>query len=72
MTISRVEITLDQDLIDRLDRLVEERGFPNRSRVIQEAVEEKLRRLEPTRLARESAKLDLKFEQKLAEEGLKN
>jgi len=44
--------------------------FPNRSQAIQEAVEEKLSRLEHGRLARECAKLDPAFEKALAEEGL--
>jgi Arc/MetJ-type ribon-helix-helix transcriptional regulator len=54
----------------RLDQLVSERVYPSRSRVIQEAVEEKLIRLERSRLARECGKLDPSFEKALAEEGL--
>jgi hypothetical protein len=50
--------------------LVKNRLFENRSRAIQEAVSEKLARLERSRLARECAKLDKKFEQAMAEEGL--
>jgi hypothetical protein len=44
--------------------------FPNRSRAIQEAVQEKLDRLERSRLAQECAKLDPDFEKAMAEEGL--
>ena len=44
--------------------------FENRSRAIQEAVSEKLARLERSRLTRECAKLDRTFEQTMAEEGL--
>jgi Arc/MetJ-type ribon-helix-helix transcriptional regulator len=62
--------TLDEKTLDRLDRLVKARVFPNRSRAIQEAVEEKLERLEQSRLARECAKLDPAFEQAMAEEGM--
>lgn len=69
MTTSKIAITIDQNTLNRLDRLVKSRFFPNRSRAIQEAVAEKLERLEKTRLARESAKLNPKFEQKLSEEG---
>jgi metal-responsive CopG/Arc/MetJ family transcriptional regulator len=65
-----VAITLDEDLLKRLDRLVEEEAFPSRSRAIQEAVAEKLSRLDRTRLIRETAKLDAQYEQELAEEGL--
>ena len=70
MTTDKVAITIDRQLLRRLDRLVAEKRFPNRSRAIQEAVEEKLTRLDRTRLAREAGKLDRRFEQKLADEGL--
>ena len=70
MAANKVAITIDEKLLKRLDRLVAARRFPNRSRAIQEAVQEKLERLEHSCLAREAAKLDRKFEQKLADEGL--
>ncbi len=70
MTMTKVAITIDKELLERLDRLVAERRFPNRSRAIQEAVAEKLSRMEQGRLAREAAKLDRAFEQKMADEGL--
>jgi metal-responsive CopG/Arc/MetJ family transcriptional regulator len=70
MSTAKVAITLDENLLKRLDRLVKNRLFENRSRAIQEAVSEKLARLERNRLARECAKLDRKFEQSMAEEGL--
>ena len=70
MSTAKVAITLDQNLLKRLDRLVKNRLFENRSRAIQEAVSEKLARLERRRLATECAKLDRKFEQTMAEEGL--
>jgi metal-responsive CopG/Arc/MetJ family transcriptional regulator len=70
MAANKVAITIDEKLLKRLDRLVAARRFPNRSRAIQEAVQEKLERLDHSRLAREAAKLDRKFEQKLADEGL--
>ena len=70
MSTAKVAVTIDQDLLDRLDRLVKSRRFPNRSRVVQEAVSEKLARLERSRLARECAKLDRASEQAMAEEGL--
>ncbi len=66
----KIAITLDQDLLAALDNLVQERQFPSRSRAVQEAVREKLGRLKRSRLARECARLDPKFEQALAEEGL--
>jgi len=67
---SKVAISLDEQVLDRLDRLVRGAMFPSRSQAIQVAIEEKLDRLERSRLARECAKLDPAFEKSLAEEGL--
>jgi metal-responsive CopG/Arc/MetJ family transcriptional regulator len=67
---SKIAISLDEQVLNRVDRLVKEALFPNRSQAIQIAVEEKLERLERSRLARECAKLDPEFEKSLAEEGL--
>ena len=70
MTVQKIAITIDEKLLKRVDRLVEEDRFPSRSRAIQEAVREKIERMESSRLARELAKLDPVFEQKLADEDL--
>ncbi len=70
MSRAKVAISLDKATLERLDRLVEEEVFPNRSQAIEEAVSEKLERLERSRLARECAKLDPVFEKALAEEGV--
>lgn len=67
---SKIAISLDQSTLERLDTLVEQAAFPSRSQAIQEAVEEKLARLDRSRLAKECAKLDPAFERTLAEEGL--
>jgi len=69
MAASKIAITLDSNMLKRLDNLVKSNLFPNRSKAIQEAVAEKLMRLEKSRLAQECAKLDPDFEQSLAEEG---
>jgi len=66
----KVAITLEEKTLTKLDRLVKARVFPNRSKAIQEAVEEKLNRIDRSRLARECAKLDPEEEKRLAEEGL--
>ena len=68
MGAKKVAITIDAKLLERVDRLVEEKHYPSRSRAIQEAVRERLARLDHTRLARECARLDLQFEQQLADE----
>lgn len=70
MAVAKVAITLEQDILSDLDRLVKWHVFPNRSRAIQEAVREKVERLSVNRLARECAKLDPKTEQAWAEEGM--
>jgi metal-responsive CopG/Arc/MetJ family transcriptional regulator len=70
MSKSKIAITLEETTLERLDELVGRAEYPSRSRAIEEAVEEKLARLERSRLARECAKLDPAFEKALAEEGL--
>ena len=72
MAASKIAITLDNDMVKQLDMLVKSNIFPNRSKAIQEAVAEKLMRMEKSRLAQECAKLDPGFEQTLAEEGFKS
>jgi metal-responsive CopG/Arc/MetJ family transcriptional regulator len=67
---AKIAITLDERTVGRIDRLVRRKTYPNRSRAIEEAVEEKLDRLERSRLARESANLDPAFEKALADEGI--
>jgi len=70
MARAKVAISLDANTLNRLDRLVKSHVFPNRSQAIQEAVEEKISRLDRSRLARECAKLDPAYEKALAEEGI--
>ena len=70
MSSVKVAITLDSETLRTVDSLVMKRIFPNRSRAIQLAVAEKLARMGRTRLAEECAKLDPKFEQAMADEGL--
>jgi metal-responsive CopG/Arc/MetJ family transcriptional regulator len=70
MASAKIAITIDEGLLSRLDRLVREQKFSNRSRAIQEALSDKLDRVERSRLARECAKLDPAFEKQLAEEGM--
>ena len=67
---ARIAISLDESILERLDFLVNRRLYTNRSRAIQQAVEEKLERVGRSRLARECAKLDPRLEKALAEEGL--
>jgi metal-responsive CopG/Arc/MetJ family transcriptional regulator len=70
MGAAKIAITMDVKLLANLDRLVKAKAFSNRSSAIQQAVSEKLSRLEHSRLARECAKLDRYEEQSLADLGL--
>ncbi|MCC6798465.1 MAG: CopG family transcriptional regulator [Candidatus Hydrogenedentes bacterium] len=70
MARTKVAITLEDKTLAEVDRLVALQLFPNRSRAIQEAVDEKLGRVSRNRLARECAKLDPAYEKAMAEEGL--
>lgn len=67
---SKIAITIDERIVGRIDRLVRQRAYQSRSQAIEEALQDKLARLDRSRLAREVAKLDPEFEKMLAEEGL--
>jgi metal-responsive CopG/Arc/MetJ family transcriptional regulator len=67
MNKSKIAISLNKEVLARLDHLVKKRMFPNRSWAIEKAIEEKLKRLEKNRLARECSKLDPNFEKAMAE-----
>ncbi len=70
MSTAKIAITIEEDVLGKLDRLVSAKVFPNRSKAIQEAIKEKLSRVNRSRLARECAKLDPAVERAMAEEGL--
>lgn len=69
MSQTKVAITIEEGILARLDALVRRKVFTNRSRAIQEAVQEKLERIDRNRLAEECAKLDQSFEKAMADEG---
>jgi len=69
MSTAKIAITIEEETLGRLDRLVSSKVFPNRSKAIQEAIKEKLTRVNRSRLARECAKLDPAVEKAIAEEG---
>jgi Arc/MetJ-type ribon-helix-helix transcriptional regulator len=70
MSKAKVAITIDQATLARLDELVRRKVLPSRSSAIQQAISDKLARVGRSRLARECAKLDPKFEKALAEESM--
>jgi Arc/MetJ-type ribon-helix-helix transcriptional regulator len=67
---AKIAVTLDTQTLRRVDRLVRDARYPNRSQAIEAAVAAQLERLERGRLAEECAKLDPAAERALAEEGL--
>ena len=69
-TRAKVAISLDGQTLGRLDRLVKAQVFPNRSQAIQLAIDEKLARMDKSRLARECAKANPTHEKAIAEEGM--
>ena len=70
MAKTKVALSLDSVLLERVDELVERRRFRSRSQAVEAALADKIQRLARTRLARESAKLNPREEKRLAEEGL--
>lgn len=70
MSVAKVTISIESGLLKKVDYLVKERVFSNRSQAIQSAVSEKILRLDRNRLARECAKLDKAEERSLADSGL--
>lgn len=70
MAKTKIAVTLDIKIVKKIDNLVNKKIFPNRSQAIQEALQEKIKKMEHGRLARECAKLDPAFEKTLAEEGM--
>lgn len=69
MSQTKVVITIEEGVLARVDALVRRKIFSSRSQAIQEAVQEKLERLERSRLIDECAKLDPAYERALADEG---
>jgi Arc/MetJ-type ribon-helix-helix transcriptional regulator len=67
---TKVALTLDSELLERVDELVDRRRFRNRSQAVEAALADKIQRLARTRLARESVKLNPRDEKRLADEGL--
>lgn len=70
MSTTKIAITLDEETVEQLDRWVNERKYPNRSKAIQEALKERMARWRKSRLIEEAAKLDPKEEKAMAEENL--
>ena len=70
MAKTKVAVTLDTRTLRRVDRLVRDERYPNRSQAIEAADNGQSDRLERRCLAEECAKLDPAAEQALSDEGL--
>jgi len=68
MSSAKIAISLDPEALRQVDQIVQGGLFPSRSRLIQDAVAEKLQRLRRVRLAQECAKLQPHAEQLEAEQ----
>jgi len=66
----KIAIAVRPGLLARLDEIVARGAFPSRSQAIEDAINEKLERMDRSRLARECAKLDPDDEKAFAEEGM--
>lgn len=67
---AKIAITLDEEYIEQIDKLIGRHVFQSRSQAVQEAVGDKLQRIKRSRLSSECSKLDPAFEKAIAEEGL--
>jgi hypothetical protein len=67
---TKVAVTIDAIAIIKIDRLVKKRFFFFFFQAMEEALYEKIERIEHRRLAEECAKLDPVEERQLAEEGM--
>jgi len=66
----KIAISINKDVLQELDQLVEKDMFPNRSQAIESMVKDKIVQLSKSRLALECAKLNKKEEQEMADEFL--
>ena len=66
---AKIAITVDEQALAEIDRLVSEGVFANRSQAIEDAVQDRISRFHRSRLARECAKLNPAEEQSMADEG---
>lgn len=70
MLTKKIAVSIDERVLNRLEELIREAGYPNRSRSVEDALRDKIERAERSRLAREVSKLDPEVEQRVADESL--
>jgi Arc/MetJ-type ribon-helix-helix transcriptional regulator len=71
MSSAKIAISLSPKVLREVDRLVRAGRFPSRSKLLQDALDEKLLRIDRSRLARECAKLEARKERDLANETMR-
>ena len=67
---TKVAVTVDAGLLERVDALVAARQFANRSQAVETALADAVAKISRTRLARECAKVNRREEQAFAKEAL--
>ncbi|MSP53821.1 MAG: CopG family transcriptional regulator [Gammaproteobacteria bacterium] len=70
MAVAKVAISIDHTQLRKIDSFIKRKIFKNRSQAFQVSIRETLQNLESDQLAQECAKLDVAFEQNLADLGL--
>ena len=70
MPMAKIAVTIDEKVAREVDRLVAAGKYPNRSKVVQVALDDMLRGAKRRRLAEECAKLDKNEERAIAEEAM--
>lgn len=70
MSMAKIAISIDNLQLKKIDHYVDQKIFKNRSQAFQLSIEQVLQHLEHSRLAAECSKLDVQFEQDLADVGL--
>jgi len=66
---AKVALSLDAEVVRRVDELVGKAAFSSRSAAVELALREKLERMERRRLSEELQRLDPELEKRMAEEG---
>lgn len=66
---AKVALSLDAEVVRRVDELVGKAAFASRSAAVELALREKLERMERRRLSEELQRLDPELEKRMAEEG---
>ena len=72
MATIKVAITVDERLLVKIDALVSEKVFPNRSQAFQSAVQDKIESVQRSRYLAQLALLDPIEERELAEFGIQS